>query len=261
MKKLFVFIVLMLFMVSSSFAFSLDDSTGFVAGLNKKPDVNLNTPSENHIYSTNTPLIGWSYNDAEGDEQEAYLIAVASDFQFSDSIYIGGTDDSVEKNVDVRRGEGSYWVRVKVKDKYQWSDWSNVRGFYIDLSPKTCGDGTKFWECSRNVPNYCDQGVLIEDCSQCGCGMNAICQPSGRCLELTCNDGTGYGVCSKNKPEYCQAGNLIEVCSLCGCPKGLSCDSDGSCSAVVLVTQQERQVRALSILERIALFFKGLFGG
>lgn len=261
MKKLLVFIVLMLFMVSSSFAFSLDDITGFFTGLNNRPEANLNTPSNNHIYSTDSPLIGWSYIDEEGDEQEAYLIAIASDFQFSDAAYTGGTDNTNEKRVNIRKGSGSYWVRVKVKDKYQWSDWSNVREFYIDLDPKTCSDGTKFWECSKNVPEYCDQGILVEDCSRCGCNINSICQPSGRCLELTCNDGTGYGECSKEKPFYCQAGNLIEVCSLCGCGKGLSCERDGRCSSVILVTQEPKQARALSILERIALFFKGIFGG
>lgn len=261
MKKLLVFIVLFLFMVSSSFAFSLNDVVGYVTGLNNKPEANLDTPSDNHIYSGDTILVKWTYSDVENDKQEAYLIEISDDFQFSDSRFIGGTDDTKEKNVNLRRGEGEYWIRVRVKDKFSWSDLSNVRSFYLDLSDKTCSDGSEFWKCSNNVPFYCDGGTLIEDCSQCGCGVNSICQPSGRCLELTCRDGTGYSECSKEQPFYCQAGNMIELCSLCGCPKGKSCQADGSCTSAVLVTQQAGLgAKPLSILERIALFFKGIFG-
>ena len=263
MKKLLVFVILLLVMISPSFAFSFNDLVGMVTGMNDEPEVNLNTPSNNHIYPTDTPLFSWSYTDSEGDKQVAYLIHIDDDYQFSNPMQIGGTDDTTEKRVKLRRGEGQYWARVKVKDRYQWSDWSNIRNFYIDLSPKRCNDGTEFWKCSSNVPFYCDVGLLIEDCSLCGCPINSLCQPSGRCLRLTCRDGTGYSECSKDRPYYCQAGNLIEICSLCGCPKGQECNADGSCSAIVLVTPQEEfkpEFRPLSILERIALFFKGLFG-
>ena len=60
--------------------------------------------------------------------------------------------------------------------------------------------------------------------------------------------------------HYCQAGNMIELCSLCGCPNGQTCQADGSCSSTILVTQQQQDIKPLSILERIALFFKSLFG-
>ena len=147
---------------------------------------------------------------------------------------------------------------IKVAIKYSYFK-LNVRGFYIDLSEKVCSDGTEYWQCSNNVPFYCDGNFLVEDCLICGCPINQVCQPSGRCLALTCRDGTNYGECSNEKPYYCQAGNMIKICSLCGCPKGQSCQSDGSCGSVVVVTQQPG-VRPLSILERIALFFKNLFG-
>ena len=65
MKKLLVFIVLFLFMVSSSFAFSLNDITGMLIGMNEIPEVNLNAPSENHIYPSDIIEIKWSYSDFE----------------------------------------------------------------------------------------------------------------------------------------------------------------------------------------------------
>ena len=263
MKKLFVLIVLFFLMISSSFALSLDDVTGMFTSniMNKRPEVNLNTPSNNHIYPSNIILVSWSYSDADGDEQEAYLIEISEDYQFSSPEYIGGTDDTTSKKVKIRKGEGDYYIRVMVKDAYEWSERSNVRGFYVDLSEKKCSDGTDFWKCSDNVPFYCDGGTLIEDCSVCGCDINTLCQPSGRCYKLTCNDGTGYGMCSKNKPSYCQAGNLINICSLCGCPSSQSCQTDGSCGSVILVTGDKRgTMMPLSLLERIALFFKKVFG-
>jgi hypothetical protein len=258
MKKLFIFITLFLLMVSFSLALSVEDITGALVSFNAKPEINLDTPSNNHVYSTDSILISWTYTDE--DPQEAYLIEISQDYQFSSPMYIGGTDKTNSKNIKVRQGEGTYWVRVKVKDAYTWSKSSDVRSFVIDLSPKKCSDNTKFWECSNDIPNYCDQGILKEDCSLCGCPLNSICQPSGRCFKLTCSDRTGYSECSRNQPNYCQAGNLVELCSLCGCPSGQSCQVDGSCSSAVFVTPPPIEAKSLSLLERIAIFFKGLFG-
>lgn len=259
MKKLLILTLFLLIMTTSSFAFSLDVISGETIGFNTPPTVNLDSPTDTAVYPTNTPLIKWTYHDADGDTQRAYLIEIDTDYQFSNPILIGGTDATTSKKVRLTRGEGMYYARVKVMDDYSWSKLSNVRGFYIDLSEKACSDGTKFWECSTNPPFYCDGSTLTEDCTRCGCSVNALCEPSGKCLTLTCRDGTRYGECSKGQPYYCQAGNPIEICSLCGCPKGQTCQSDGSCTAIIVVKAEEKPetVSPLSILERIALFFKG----
>ncbi len=42
--------------------------------------------------------------------------------------------------------------------------------FFTGDNLPTCGDGTFYDSCSLNKPYYCDQGVLIEKASMCGCG-------------------------------------------------------------------------------------------
>ena len=39
----------------------------------------------------------------------------------------------------------------------------------------TCSDGTPCGECSVDKPKYCDNGVLIDDCAECGCPGGEIC--------------------------------------------------------------------------------------
>ena len=54
------------------------------------------------------------------------------------------------------------------------------------LSPtgtaQSCSDGTLFGYCSTNLPYYCDNGVLIQDCSTCGCSSGYVCQQDGSCV-------------------------------------------------------------------------------
>ena len=45
-----------------------------------------------------------------------------------------------------------------------------------------CGDNTLFGQCSLTKPKYCENGSLIDQCSTCGCSMNEVCKPDGRCV-------------------------------------------------------------------------------
>ena len=48
----------------------------------------------------------------------------------------------------------------------------------------TCSDGTGDGKCSSSKPQRCDNGNLINKCSQCGCPQNQICQTDGSCKIL-----------------------------------------------------------------------------
>ena len=44
--------------------------------------------------------------------------------------------------------------------------------YFLNIKPSVsflCGDGTKYNECSKNKPYFCDKGILIEKASLCGC--------------------------------------------------------------------------------------------
>jgi len=53
------------------------------------------------------------------------------------------------------------------------------------VQAQTCQDNTPYNQCSRNKPKYCQAGTLIDDCSQCGCPGNQVCQADGTCQTST----------------------------------------------------------------------------
>jgi len=91
-----------------------------------------------------------------------------------------------------------------------------------------CSDGTPYGQCSSTKPLYCKDGILINNCTLCGClsGQNCIIA-NGTCYTLKCSDGTPYGQCSSTKPLYCDPRmGIVNRCSLCGCDSGEECTKD-----------------------------------
>lgn len=268
MKKAYLSVVLTLLMVCSVSAFSFQDVlagsladmvTGRSSVMNSLPDTNLNVPTHSQVVSGTKIKVVWSYFDDDGDRQQAYLIQFSpGDYSFDMPINLGGIGDENSDVVDVRKG-GHYYVRVKTKDSYGWGDWSETRRIFVDAESKSCSEGTSYWQCSRTAPAYCDGGVLVDNCIKCGCPANQKCATSGVCVRQTCVDGTEYGFCSDKKPKNCMNGQLTEICSLCGCPEGKTCLPDGTCALKDVQVLEKGE--SASILERVAGFFKGLFGG
>ncbi len=257
MKKILFAILTLVLLCSIVSAFSFADLVGYVVK-NNPPVTNLISPKNNAV--SNKLIFVWDYKDIEGDKQTGYLLQLDDDWRFESPYNFYGLDETrLEVSLDLK--EGPYYWRVKSRDIYGWGEFSDWRRFDLDLNVRVCKDGTLFWECSSNVPYYCDGGVLVEDCRRCGCDINEICQANGICLLRMCSDRTRYGECSSYKPKYCQNGKLVDVCSLCGCPEGLVCQSDGRCAVEVIVKEKLIEEEPRTILEYIVTFFKKLFGG
>lgn len=94
-----------------------------------------------------------------------------------------------------------------------------------------CQDGTSHGECSVEMPLYCWNGVLRNNCSSCGCEQGYECMEDGFCEPsyFECEDGTLNGTCSPDKPLYCDSGELVDNCLVCECEEGEDCLSDGTC--------------------------------
>ncbi|MCK4491315.1 MAG: right-handed parallel beta-helix repeat-containing protein, partial [Candidatus Altiarchaeales archaeon] len=90
----------------------------------------------------------------------------------------------------------------------------------------SCSDGTLYGECSVDKPKYCNNRILMDNCSKCGCAPGYECNTtSGSCYTLPkCSDGTPYNGCSADKPRYCVEGKLVDNCVGCGCPSGRECN-------------------------------------
>lgn len=56
-----------------------------------------------------------------------------------------------------------------------------VSWFSDFFGKEACSDGTAYLECSNTKPKYCDDGVLVNKCSVCGCDSNYECQSDGSC--------------------------------------------------------------------------------
>lgn len=92
-------------------------------------------------------------------------------------------------------------VGIKYQDRYcsgisancdgslQWDDWS----VYDDCTSNEacsegvctaliCADGTSYNQCSTNQPLYCQNGILINNCSTCGCSSGQQCQADESCI-------------------------------------------------------------------------------
>ena len=45
-----------------------------------------------------------------------------------------------------------------------------------------CLDGTLYGQCSIDKPKYCENGILVDKCSICGCASNGRCLSTGSCF-------------------------------------------------------------------------------
>lgn len=267
-KRAFLFLTVFLLVISFVSALSVGQAydgldklvTGYVVG-NKEPSVVLTKPSDNEV--VNNPVIfTWSYFDPE-DDRLLYSVLQLDDSRnfFSPMEYVV---QGTEKKLTIPIGGDYYW-RVLVVNEFG-KRLSESNRIFLSTDKKVCSDGSLYFQCSDMQPLYCDSGILKNKCDKCGCPEGGICQQDGTCFTQRCGDGTLYGECSTDKPEYCFNGVLRNVCNLCGCPNNLVCLLDGSCAEekieIVEISPQDAQEAVeLTILEKIADFFKRLFTG
>ena len=55
-----------------------------------------------------------------------------------------------------------------------------------------CADGTLYGQCSINKPAYCENGILVQKCSLCGCSQKGVCLTGEDCLALSENVNCEY---------------------------------------------------------------------
>jgi hypothetical protein len=80
---------------------------------------------------------------------------------------------------------------TSIASVYSYSQLTNNTWFYnsstnrlYTLVSTTCSDGTSYGQCSSNKPKYCNNGNLIDKCSQCGCSSGQCNTTSEICYTL-----------------------------------------------------------------------------
>src|SRR3989338_8671765 len=89
--------------------------------------------------------------------------------------------------------------------------------------PQQCSDGTLYGQCSVNIPLYCSNGQLINNCQQCGCPQGQTCQANGSCLPqqnqppiATITQPTQTSFTVNTSINYAGTGSDPEQCNLPG---------------------------------------------
>ena len=106
----------------------------------------------------------------------------------------------------------------------------------VPVGVTQCAGGVAVGACSPSKPLYCDNGLLQERASQCGCPtdfdvVGDSCIP--KASPKACVDGTSLNSCSRFEPLYCGSDALLSTrADLCGCPYGWRPDPADSTQCV-----------------------------
>ncbi|MEW6063413.1 MAG: hypothetical protein AB1571_03555 [Nanoarchaeota archaeon] len=216
---------------------------------NNVPSVVPFEPKDTSIIHEQLQRFSWNFYDSDNDKQVAYEIAVADNYPFYNAITKLKTSSNTSTTLALDGAKTYYW-HVRAYDGKDWSKWSEVQTFTLQLSLRTCKDGTLFFKCNSKS-QYCDSGFLIDDCDKCGCPEGYECL-NKKCIEEKCPDGTPYKKCNTDL-KYCHSGNLIDNCQVCGCPDSLICSSDNTC------IEQKIEMRERTLFQIIIDFLKRMF--
>ena len=114
--------------------------------VNRRPEANVTTPASGDPdhptkFEVLRPTFAWSYSDADGDAQTQY------------QVQIHRMDGALERDTGARSGSVMNWtpaadlpervtlyVRVRVHDGYDWSDWSAPKYFFIETNRPPVAD-------------------------------------------------------------------------------------------------------------------------
>ena len=266
---LFIFVIFL----SSTGAFSSFQSIVTTQAVQKitnhQPRANSILPQDKEVIGTNNPVVSWRYYDEDNDIQQLAYIEISTDAQFTKPLpnWASGSSTSayLDKPLEDKR---DYYIRIKVNDGKDWSDWSEINKFSVYVKEKKCSDGTDYYQCSTNQPYLCSAGTLTKQCSECGCPANYRCNPNSKECSFIgfpdCIDNTPNNMCSTIKPKICINGILVDNCDSCSCPGDAECQSDGTClktiKEIVTINEEQKQENLfIKILTKIGFFIRSIF--
>lgn len=166
--------------------------------------------------SSRVPVISnFAVSSEEIGVNESLSISVEA--EGNEIVLIGYSSLNKEETLDCKREDsckgtfsdsfalaGIYQIKVKVVDGEN-KEFEQKKTIRVINRENTCIDGTKFNECSNNVPKFCMQGSLEDNCSICGCNekyfcFNESCMASADFLNIKNVEAVGFNIVRINSP-------------------------------------------------------------
>ena len=144
MKRVVIFIILLVVISSSAYAFSIRD----ILSDFRDSFVGLATKTDSSIDSSQSASIS-SLSDTSTDTSSVNLDLTPTTNTTNGTSNLGETQTATLPGGLTPAEE--------------------------TVSSKVCADGTGYSQCSQTKPLYCNNGVLINNCNQCGCPIENEC--------------------------------------------------------------------------------------
>ena len=179
---------------------NIDLNPNFIDALNRDFHLQSNSPCIDAGAWLTTTISGGSGTDITVDDAKYFIDS--RDIIEGDIIQLEG--QSITAKIIAIDYNNNI---LKVNTPLTWFSGQGVSLAYQDSSPdigayeymsgeppQTCSDNTLYSQCSATLPLYCDNGTLIDYCSQCGCPTNYTCMVNESCMLCTPADLNCDGV-------------------------------------------------------------------
>lgn len=128
-----------------------------------------------------------SKENFEKGENAEFTIKAESEKEITKIIYVSPAKTE-EKNCgkktcnlafnEIFTEKGVFFIEIQIETGGK--TFSEKKKIYVTDTAKKCSDGTVFWQCSANKPQYCNNGSLEYNCEKCGCSQ-------GECINNKCS--------------------------------------------------------------------------
>ncbi len=166
--KYIIYAILVVAIIIGFFFFSNYDIDDLIPGGSKKLVISHFEVSSDEIG------VNESFSISVEAEGKGIALINYSSLNKKETFDCGGKDSCKAEFSDVFASAGTYQIKAEVVDRENTQN-EQKKTIRVIRREKTCIDETEFNGCSSDLPKFCDQGLLEDRCSVCGCAEKHFC--------------------------------------------------------------------------------------